>query len=270
MGNNSIKKTLIVAFALCIVCSVIVSTAAVALRPQQQLNQELDRKTNILNVANLYEPGMDVEEVFSERMAARVVNMRTGEYTDKYDPDTFNHFEAASDPATGRTLSGPEDIAGLSRVEEYSTVYLVGDPNDPSQIVLPIRGQGLWGLMRGFLSVKGDGNTIVSITYYELSETPGLGAEVNNPRWQALWEGKKIYDDKGDLSPEIHLAKGGASGKYEVDALSGATLTSNGVTNMLQFWLGEGGFGNYLARFRSDVSPAQAQSADVERESEGA
>ncbi|GAB2726626.1 Na(+)-translocating NADH-quinone reductase subunit C [Halomonas garicola] len=269
MGNNSIKKTLIVAFALCIVCSVIVSTAAVALRPQQQLNQELDRKTNILNVANLYEPGMDVEEVFGDRMSARVVNMETGEYTDEFDPDTFDSFEAASDPATGRTLSGPEDIAGLSRVEEYATVYLVGDPDDPDQIVLPIRGQGLWGLMRGFLSVEGDGNTIVSITYYEHGETPGLGAEVNNPRWQALWEGKKIYDDEGNLSPQIHLSKS-ASGENEVDALSGATLTSNGVTNMLQFWLSPEGFGTYLTRFRSGVSPAQAQNADVVPESEGA
>ncbi|WP_017430168.1 Na(+)-translocating NADH-quinone reductase subunit C [Vreelandella jeotgali] len=269
MGNNSIKKTLIVAFALCIVCSVIVSTAAVALRPQQQLNQELDRKTNILNVANLYSEGTDVEKVFNNKMQARVVDMRTGEYTDEFDPDTFNHFEAASDPATGRTLSGPEDIAGLSRVENYTTVYLVGDPDDPDQIVLPLRGQGLWGLMRGFLSVKGDGNTLQSITYYELSETPGLGAEVNNPRWQALWEGKKIYDEKGDLSPAIHLSKS-ASGDNEVDALSGATLTSNGVTNMLQFWLSPEGFGEYLARFRSGTSPDDAQDADGTLESEGA
>lgn len=269
MGNNSIKKTLIVAFALCIVCSVIVSTAAVALRPQQQLNKELDRKTNILNVARLYEPGMDVESVFSEQMSARVVDLQTGEYTDEFDPETFDNFEAARDPATGRTLSGPSDIAGLSRVENYATVYLVGEPDDPSQIVLPIRGQGLWGLMRGFLSVKGDGNTIISITYYELSETPGLGAEVNNPRWQALWEGKKIYDDEGDLSPEIHLSKS-ASGDYEVDALSGATLTSNGVTNMLQFWLSTEGFGEYLATFRDGVSQDEAQEADVELESEGA
>ncbi|BBI62456.1 hypothetical protein HSBAA_37620 [Vreelandella sulfidaeris] len=92
-GNNSIKKVLIVAFALCIVCSVIVSTAAVALRPMQQLNQELDRKTNILNVAKLYEPGMDVEEVFNEEITARVVDLDTGEYSEEFDPDTYDSFE---------------------------------------------------------------------------------------------------------------------------------------------------------------------------------
>ncbi len=268
-SNNSIKKILTVAFALCIVCSVIVSTAAVALRPLQQLNQELDRKTNILRVANLYESGIDVESAFGE-ITARVVDMRTGEYTDRFDPDTFDHFEARRDPATGRTLSGERDIAGLSRVENYATVYLVGDPDDPEQIVLPLRGQGLWGLMRGYLSVEGDGNTIVGITYYEHSETPGLGAEVNNPRWQALWEGKEIFDEEGDLAPAIRVVKGTGSGEHEIDGLSGATLTANGVNNMLQFWLSPEGFGEYLAKFRSGVDRDDAQDADVELEAEGA
>ncbi len=268
-SNNSIKKILTVAFALCIVCSVIVSTAAVALRPMQQLNQELDRKTNVLRVANLYERGMDVEAAFRE-ITARVVDARTGEYTDQFDPDTFDHFEARRDPATGRTLSGDRDIAGLSRVENYVTVYLVGDPDDPDQIILPIRGQGLWGLMRGYLAVEGDGNTIVGITYYEHSETPGLGAEVNNPRWQALWEGKQMFDEEGDLNPAIRVVKGSGSNEHEVDGLSGATLTANGVTNMLQFWLSPEGFGEYLARFRSGVDQDDARDADVELEVEGA
>lgn len=268
-SNNSTKKILTVAFALCIVCSVIVSTAAVALRSKQQLNQELDRKTNILEVANLYEPGMNVEEKFSE-ITARVVDLRTGEYTDEVDPDSYNSFEAARDPASSRTLSGDQDIAGLSRQENYSTVYLVGDPDDPEQIILPIRGQGLWGLMQGYISLEGDGNTFVGITYYDHSETPGLGAEVNNPRWQAQWQGKEVYGESDDLVPAIELVKGGASDETEVDGLSGATLTSRGVTNMLQFWLSPAGFGDYLAKFRSGIDQEDAQDAEVELEAEGA
>jgi Na+-transporting NADH:ubiquinone oxidoreductase subunit C len=269
-SNNSIKKILTVAFALCIVCSIIVSTAAVALRAKQQFNQELDRKTNILNVAQLYEPGMDVNDTFQSEITPRVVDLRTGEYTDQFDPSTYDGFQARRDPASSRTLSGEKDIAGLTRQENYSTVYLVGDPDDPDQVILPIRGQGLWGLMRGFLSVQGDGNTIVGITYYEHSETPGLGAEVNNPRWQAQWEGKEIFDQSGEITPAISLVKGGASGENEVDALSGATLTSKGVTNMLKFWLSPEGFGDYLAKFRAGVDQDAVQSADVELESQGA
>ncbi|TLF46101.1 Na(+)-translocating NADH-quinone reductase subunit C [Halomonas urmiana] len=269
-SNNSIKKILTVAFALSLVCAVIVSTAAVALRSKQQFNQELDRKTNILEVAQLYESGMDVNETFESVITPRVVDLRSGEYTDEFDPSTYEGFQARRDPAASRTLSGEKDIAGLTRQEHYSTVYLVGDPDDPEQIILPIRGQGLWGLMRGFLSVEGDGNTIVGITYYEHAETPGLGGEVNNPRWQAQWEGKEIFDESGELAPAIRLVKGGASGENEVDALSGATLTSRGVTNMLQFWLSPEGFGNYLASFREGTSQDAAQGADVELESEGA
>ncbi|WP_417330060.1 Na(+)-translocating NADH-quinone reductase subunit C [Halomonas cupida] len=263
-GNNSIKKVLTVAFALCLVCSIIVSTAAVALRSKQELNQELDRKTNILAVADLYQPGMSVQDEFSRAVTPRVVELETGEYTDAVDPSTFDGFEAAKDPAQSRTLSGERDIAGISRQEKYSTVYLVGDVDNPEQIILPIRGQGLWGLMRGYLSVQGDGNTINGITFYSHSETPGLGGEVDNPRWKAKWEGKEAYESADATDPTIALVKGGASEPTEVDALSGATLTSRGVTNLVQFWLGQEGFAPYLARFRSGGEGGDAAQASTD------
>ena len=93
---------------------------------------------------------------------------------------------------------------------------------------------------------------LTGITFYSHSETPGLGGEVDNPKWKAQWEGKQVYadGDVGEGAPEIALVKGGASGATEVDALSGATLTSKGVTNLVQFWLSDAGFGNYLAKIR--------------------
>lgn len=262
-SNDSIKKILTVAFALCIVCSIIVSTAAVALRSKQQLNMELDRKSNILAVAGLYKKGADVEKEFKS-VTPRVVNLETGAYSDQFDPQTYDSFEAAKDPAQSRTLSGERESPGLARQEKFSTVYLVGDPDNPEQVILPIRGQGLWGLMRGYLSVRGDGNTIEGITFYSHSETPGLGGEVDNPRWKAQWDGKEIYADPESTQPAIGLVKGGASGENEVDALSGASLTSNGVTNLVRFWLGPQGFGKYLARFRSGVDRAGLQDASTD------
>ncbi|ALM52874.1 Na(+)-translocating NADH-quinone reductase subunit C [Halomonas huangheensis] len=263
-GNNSIKKILTVAFALCLVCSIIVSTAAVALRSKQELNQELDRKTNILAVADLYEQGMSVQDEFSRAVTPRVVDLETGEYTDSVDPETFDGYEASQDPAQSRTLSGERDIAGINRQEKYATVYLVGDTDSPEQIILPIRGQGLWGLMRGYLSIQGDGNTISGITFFSHSETPGLGGEVDNPRWKAQWEGKEVYASADAMEPSIALVKGGASESTEVDALSGATLTSRGVTHLVQFWLGQEGFGPYLARFRGGVEGADAPQASAD------
>ena len=269
-GNNSIKKILTVAFSLCIVCSIIVSTAAVGLKARQERNQELDRKSNILAVADLYEPGMDVGKEFSQAVTAKVVDLDTGEYTDEVDPETYDGFQAAKDPAQSRTLSGEKDIAGLGRQEQFSTIYLVGDENNPEQIVLPIRGQGLWGLMRGYLSVQGDGNTIGGITFYSHAETPGLGGEVDNPRWKAQWEGKEIYASSDTMEPAIQLVKGGASESTEVDALSGASLTSRGVTKLVQFWLSEEGFGHYLARFRDGVDSQASADASPSDHSEGA
>lgn len=251
-SNNSIKKTLIVAFSLCVICSVVVSSAAVVLKPQQVQNQELDRKSNILQVTQLYKMGDDVDEKYAELITPRVVNLETGEYSEDLDPASYDQFDAAKDPATSRTLSGDDDIAGIGRQENFSTVYLVGNPDNPDQIVLPIRGQGLWGLMEGFLSVRGDGNTIVGLSYYDQSETPGLGGEVENPRWKAQWDGKKVYEGGDFQDPQIQLVKGGASGEYEVDALSGASLTSRGVTNMLRFWMSDEGYAPYLARFHDD------------------
>jgi len=271
-GNNSIKKILLVAFSLCIVCSIIVSTAAVGLRAKQELNQELDRKSNILAVADLFEPGMDVQKEFSQAVTAKVVDLETGEYTDEVDPEKYDGYQASKDPAQSRTLSGEQDRAGISRQEKFATVYLVGDEESPEQIVLPVRGQGLWGLMRGYLAVQGDGNTINGITFFSHSETPGLGGEVDNPRWKAQWEGKEIYESADSMDPAIQLVKGGASESTEVDALSGASLTSRGVTDLVQFWLSPEGFGDYLARFRSgaDGSGEGQASVSISDDTEGA
>ncbi|MCD6007639.1 MULTISPECIES: Na(+)-translocating NADH-quinone reductase subunit C [Halomonadaceae] len=259
-SNNSVKKTLTVAFALCIVCSVVVASAAVALRPIQQKNQEQDRMSNLLQVAELYKPGQDILALYDKLITARVVNLNTGEYAEDKNPETFDQFEAAKDPAQSRTLSGAQDLAGIGRRENYATVYLVGDPQNPDKIILPVRGQGLWSLMSGYLALKGDGNTVVGLSFYDQGETPGLGGEVDNPDWKALWDGKKIYPENG-MDPAIRLVKGGVGpqtpdAEYKVDALSGATLTSKGVTNLLQFWLSDAGFAEYLARFRATTQGA--------------
>ena len=92
------------------------------------------------------------------------------------------------------------------------------------------------------------------MTFYEHKETPGLGGEVDNPRWKALWDGRKAFDAAG--VPEIQVVKGLAGSvddaPHDVDGLAGATMTSRGVTNLLRFWLGEAGFQSYLDRLREE------------------
>jgi len=251
-SNDSTSKTLMVALALCIVCSVIVSGAAVILKPIQEINKTLDRKRNILAAAGMLEKNAteeDINKQFSD-INTRVVDLNTGKFADdavdlaRYDP-----LKAAKDPDLSEALTTKQDLAKISRREQYAVVYLVENPQgDIEKVILPIRGYGLWSTLYGFIALESDGNTIAGLGFYEHGETPGLGGEVDNPRWKAFWPGKQVYRD-GEV--EIGLVKGSVdpadvAAPWEVDGLAGATLTSKGVTNLVHFWLGKNGFEPFL------------------------
>lgn len=252
-SNDGIGKTIGVAFALCIACSVIVSTAAVVLKPAQEVNKALDKKRNILAAAGMLQEGLSVEEQFAQ-ITTKVVDLRTGRYTDEVEAGSYDHLKAAKDGGTSRSLSDVEDLAKISRLENFVPVYLVEEANGGiDKIILPIRGYGLWSTLYGFIALESDANTIAGLGFYEHGETPGLGGEVDNPRWKALWPGKQVYRDG---EPAIELIKGAvnpeaANADWQVDGLAGATLTARGVTNLVQFWLGQNGFATYLDNLKS-------------------
>ncbi len=252
-SNDSIKKTLIVAFSLCIVCSVIVSTAAVVLKPAQEANKTVDRKRNILAAAGMLEEGRSVEEQFAQ-VTTRIVDLRTGQFTDAVDAASYDQRKAAKDPDQSDVLSDEQDLAKISRREHFATVYLVENAQgDIDKIILPVHGYGLWSTLYGFIALESDANTVAGLGFYEHGETPGLGGEVDNPRWKAFWPGKEVYRD-GEVA--IKLVKGSVdpaspNATWQVDGLAGATLTSRGVTHLVQFWLGENGYQPFLENLRS-------------------
>ncbi|KLV11075.1 MULTISPECIES: Na(+)-translocating NADH-quinone reductase subunit C [Photobacterium] len=254
-NNDSIKKTLIVVIALSLVCSIVVSAAAVALRPMQQKNAVLDVQRNILSVAGLLQDGTNISEAYQQFIEPKLVNLETGEFVaqseDGVSPADYKQRDAAKDPAQSIRLGADDDKAKIIRRANIAKIYLVKDANDGiSKVILPVHGNGLWSMMYAFIAVETDGNTIAGITYYEQGETPGLGGEVENPNWRDQFVGKKLFDDK--LNPAIRIVKGGApeGSEHGVDALSGATLTSNGVQHTFDFWLGNMGFGPFLAKIR--------------------
>lgn len=247
-SNDSTGKTLFVAFALSIVCAIFVSTAAVLLKPVQEVNQALDRKRSILAAAGMLEDGKSVEEQFS-KVSTRLVDLRTGKFVTDMDPADYDQRRAAKDPSQSDSLSADEDIAKISRREHLSLVYVVNNPEGQlDKIILPIHGYGLWSTLYGYIALERDANTIAGLGFSEHGETPGLGGEVDNPRWKAHWPGKQVYRD-GQVS--IGLVKGAVDptspdAPWQVDGLAGATLTARGVTNLVQFWLGENGFEPFL------------------------
>ncbi|AUM14589.1 Na(+)-translocating NADH-quinone reductase subunit C [Ketobacter alkanivorans] len=265
-SNDSTGKTLLVASLLCIVCSIIVSTAAVALKGEQVKNKLLDKNKNILAAAGMLEEGKSVQEVFEQRLEVKLVNLDTGEYlteetaTEEWqkaalkNPVAYDQRKAAKTKGKNEILDGAIDIASIKRQAKFATVYLAKDEaGNIETIILPVHGYGLWSTLYGFLALKTDANTVVGLGFYEHGETPGLGGEVDNPKWKSMWPGKQVFNAQGEV--DIRLIKGSVDASspkasHQIDGLAGATLTSNGVTNLIQFWLGENGFGPYLAKVK--------------------
>jgi len=261
LPNDNIVKTIGVALVLCLICSVVVSAAATILKPKQVANKLLDKKANILSVSGIELAGRSVDEAF-EQIETRVINLQTGEYTDAVDAVTYDQRKASKDPGMVLELSGDDNIAQIAGLPKYANVYLVRKDQQLDKIILPIEGYGLWGTLYGFLALHGDAKTVSSITFYEHKETPGLGGEVENPKWQASWDGKQLFNDSGQAV--LGLIKGTVgpttpNPEYKIDGLAGATLTSNGVTNMVQFWVSEKAFGPFLQRIQRGESGASAQ-----------
>jgi Na+-transporting NADH:ubiquinone oxidoreductase subunit C len=270
MGNDSLEKTIAVAVALCLVCAVLVSFGAVALKPLQAYNKNYDMKKNILDVAGLLEEGMDVDNAFADKIEPKLVDMETGDYVENMNVDDYDQRKAAKDPKQSVPIPKEKDIAHIRAKAKISKIYLVKDGDAIKSIILPVSGYGLWSTLYGFLSIGPDGQTIQSINFYDQAETPGLGGEVVNPKWRALWKGKKIYAetaqpelDKGYIEdaeigePAIALVKGSVDSEkmgaeYQVDGLAGATLTSNGVTNLVRYWMSNEGFAKYIGKVRKN------------------
>ncbi len=251
-NKDSVSQTLIVAFVLCIVCSVIVATAAVGLRSKQQANKLLDRNKNILAAAGLIQGASSKDEInrLFKKFEIGIINLETGQFLTEaeltnlgIDPATYDVRKAAKDPALSTKLAPSDDLAAIGRVPLYTTAYVLREAGSIKEVVLPVNGYGLWGTLYGFLALKGDGNTVVGLGFYEHKETPGLGAKVDEAEWKAQWPDKEIYDADRNI---VIALKRDPSGAHEVDALSGATLTTRGVENLLHFWMGPLGYKKFL------------------------
>lgn len=257
MQRNSATYIVAFAAAVCVVCSLLVSTAATVLKSRQVTNAIIDKQKNILEVAGLIRQDEEVsmleaQQIFKDRVTPVVVELETGEIVEgEVDPVTYDQRKAMSDPALSRPA--PPNPAQVSRIPKYAVVYeVVGEEGNVELYVFPVEGKGLWSTLYGFLALEADLNTVRGITFYQHGETPGLGGEVDNPGWKGKWAGRQVYGATEE--PELEVIKGAAGppdeARYKVDGLSGATITSRGVTHLIHFWMGENGFGEFIKKHR--------------------
>ena len=263
MSQDSTAKTIGVATGICLFCSLFVSVAAVKLKPLQVRNQKLDKVKNILQVADLADPTgkSDDMALYEERIQPVLIELASGNVVDDAQMDDVLNLDSfdiqvfSGLPDYSQALDADVDIAGIRRQPLHMVVYQLVSNGAIEKLILPIYGKGLWSTLYGFLALENDLTTVSGITFYQHAETPGLGGEVDNPNWKGKWQGKQAFDDTGQVILEVIKGKvmpGSPDADHQIDGLSGATLTARGVDNLVQFWLGENGYGPYLQQIRED------------------
>lgn len=255
MTNDSPGKALTVALAVALVCSVMVSTTRVLLQPVRLAYEHLDRNRHIVVAAGIAEPGdisSDREIVAGFRdLQAVVVDLQAARPAEDLDAAAFDQRAAARDPDMRVEIPAAEDIAGLGHRSRYATVYTLMRDDRIERIVLPVHGAGMWSMIYGFLALGPDLNSIAAVSFHEQGETPGLGDRFLDPDWRAKWEGKAVYDSAGEVRFDVTAApQDELRQRYEVDAISGATVTSDALANLVRYWMGDHGFGPYLGHLR--------------------
>ena len=259
MNKDSPKNALLVVLVTALVCSSLVSAAVVLLRPIQLNHQLLEKSRNIMQLTGLLAEGneLDDDEMLGlyKSVDRRIVNFDEATFDEVIDPNTFDKRKAVNDPELGVQIPAGMDLASLGRRSRFAPVYIVWNEDGLERVILPVRGAGMWSALYGYIALESDLNTIAGMTFYEQNETPGLGDQITHVHWLEQWKGRRIYDEQGEIRFRVGegvVAAGSATSGYEVDALTGATVTGNAVTGMMHYWFGPHGYQAFLDNLRNN------------------
>lgn len=259
MGNDTPMKAILVVLLTALVCSSLVSAAVVVLRPIQLNNQLLDRGRNIMVLTGLVSedklPGDEEMLGLFKSLDTRLVNIDEGRFDESIDPNTFDMRRAVNNLELGADVPSGQDLASIGRRSRFAPVYMVWNDDGLDRIILPVRGAGMWSMLYGYIALEADFTTIAGMSFYEQNETPGLGDQITHEHWLGQWQGKKIYDETGmprfQVS-ESEVVAGSVSAPYEVDGLTGATVTGNAVTGVVRYWFGPHGYQGFLEQMKTN------------------
>lgn len=244
-SNEDPVKIIGVAFLVALASALVVSTASITLKPYQDAHLEAERAARMAQMMERL-PGMEdiLARAGADSLTTRLVDLSDGSFVEDMDPDAYDTAAATSDPASAVIIPSDADAAGLRQRAPFAPVYLLESSGDLELVMLPVSGTGYQSTIHAMLALEPDLTTVAGLTILEQGETPGIGARIEEPEWQAQWTGKQIADADGAII--IEVVRGEASEPYQVDGISGATRTGNGVAGMLHYWLGDHGFGPFL------------------------
>ncbi len=255
MSNDSIFKTFLVAFLLCVVCSILVCLAAIVRIDKEAYNKQLEIRKTVLAAGGYQQQiddGGNIDELFTSNMELKLVDLSAGDFTTAVDAATYDQKEAVDKPELSEAIPADLDLAGIGTRAKYAAVYL----DKSGSVILPIRGAGMWGPMYGYIAIAEDGTTIKGFTFYQHAETPGLGAEVDNPNWKKQWPNKQVFNSSGKLALKV-VKKGKYNPKAgdainTIDGIAGSTVTGNKVHGIIRYWFGEHGYAPFLAKLKAE------------------
>ncbi len=257
MNKDSPQYAFLVVLITALVCSSLVSAAVVVLRPIQLNNQMLDRSRNIMQLTGLLpsDGALEDEDMLKlyKTLDVRIIDIDAASYDGEIDPVTFNSRQVLNDPDLSIAIPADQDQASLGRRSRFEPIYMVWNEDSLDRVILPVQGSGMWSMLYGYIALEADLNTISGMTFYEQNETPGLGDQITHGHWLEQWKGRQIYDFEGN--PRFRINQGvvtpdAATAQYEVDALTGATVTGDAVTSMVHYWFGPHGYQAFLLAMR--------------------
>jgi Na+-transporting NADH:ubiquinone oxidoreductase subunit C len=218
MDRNSNKYTFIYSIIMVVVVATILTLVAVSLKPAQKKNIELEKKKNILSALNIESTTDNVESLYDKYIIENYAINIIGEKLEGV--DAFN--------------IKLKDELRKSDSEQQWPVYVAKTDKGEMKYIFPLYGKGLWGPIWGYFALNEDLNTVFGVNFDHKSETPGLGAEINTKKFQSQFSGKQIFDEKGEFVSIDVLKIETSDNSHAVDAISGGTITSNGLADMIE------------------------------------
>jgi Na+-transporting NADH:ubiquinone oxidoreductase subunit C len=219
------SDTYIFSFAviMVVIVATVLSTVSINLRPLQEKNVEIRKKRSILAAMNIQSSIKNADHKFNQYITNSFVVNEEGKQISKKHAFDIKLKEELIKNKTQRRLP-----------------VFIGQPHKASKVyIFPLHGKGLWGAIYGYVALNSDLTTIYGITFGHDEETPGLGSQISKKPFQAQFKGKRVFDKQGTFHP-VKVVKNNlaSSSKHKVDAISGATITSKGVEEMIETCLG--------------------------------